>query len=120
MFVQEVKLLLAKAVTTHSLSQVAGETQVMFQTEFRGPLAFFYASWIGPNIKKKISIEMENMLKKAKLLQTFRKTSPAATRLSLTLPLTHAPSTGKRHSPMFSPAQTSASTALSEIHLGKE
>jgi len=53
MFVQKAKLLLAKTVMTHSISQVAGKTQVMFQTEIRGPLAFFFACLIGPTIKKR-------------------------------------------------------------------
>ena len=68
MFVQEAKLFLAKAVMTHSITQVAGRTQVTFQTEILGPLAFFFACLIGRSIKKKIPIEMEEMLKKAKLL----------------------------------------------------
>jgi len=66
MFVQEAKLVLAKVVMIHSISQVAGKTQVTFQTEIREPLAFFFACLIGRSIKKKIPIEMEEMLKKAK------------------------------------------------------
>lgn len=66
MFVQEAKLFLARVVMTHSIAQVAGKTQVTFQTEIRGPLAFFFGCLIGGSIKKKVPIEMEEMLKKAK------------------------------------------------------
>ncbi|MES2345792.1 MAG: SRPBCC family protein [Chlamydiota bacterium] len=68
MFVQEAKLFLAKCVMTHSIDQVVGKTQVTFQTEIRGPLAFFFACLIGPSIKKKIPLEMEEMLKRVKTL----------------------------------------------------
>lgn len=68
MFVQEAKLFLAKVVMTHSVSQVAGKTQVTFQTEILGPLAFIYACLLGRSIKKKIPIEMTEMLKKAEAL----------------------------------------------------
>lgn len=68
MFVQEAKLFLAKVVMIHSISQVAGKTQVTFQTEIRGPLALFFVCLLGRSIKKKIPIEMEEMLKKAKNL----------------------------------------------------
>jgi hypothetical protein len=67
-FVQEASLFLAKAVMTHSITQVDGKTQVTFQTEIRGPLAFFFAYLLGRSIKKKVPIEMEEMLKKAKTL----------------------------------------------------
>ncbi|CCB86472.1 putative uncharacterized protein [Parachlamydia acanthamoebae UV-7] len=69
MFVQEAKLFLARAVMTHSMTQIAGKTQITFQTEIRGPLAFLFACLLGHSIKKKIPIEMEEMLKKAKTLE---------------------------------------------------
>lgn len=65
-FVQEAKLFLAKAVMTHYINEVNGKTQVTVQTEIRGPLSFFYALFIGKSIKKKVPLEMEEMLKKAK------------------------------------------------------
>ena len=68
MFVQEAKLLLAKVVMTHSINQIKGKTQVTFQTEIRGFLAFFFVWFLGKSIKKKIPVEMEEMLKKAKAL----------------------------------------------------
>lgn len=70
MFVQEAKLFFAKAVMTHSLTpQIAGKTQVTFQTEIRGPLAFLYFFMLSRSIKKKIPLEMAEMLKKAKALE---------------------------------------------------
>lgn len=66
-FVQEARLLLAKTIMTHSISEVNGNTQVTFKTEIKGPFAFLYARLIGPSIKKKIPIEMREMLKKAQL-----------------------------------------------------
>ena len=65
MFVQEAKLLLATTVMTHSIAQINGKTQVTFKTEIRGPLALFYACLIGPSIKRKIPLEMAEMLKVA-------------------------------------------------------
>jgi len=65
-FVQEAKLPLAKVVMTHVISQVACKTQVTIQIEICGPLAFFFFLLLGGSIKKKIPIEVEEMLKKAK------------------------------------------------------
>lgn len=65
MFVQEAELLLAKAVMTHVINQVDGKTYVTFQTEIKGPLAFLFVWKIGSSIRKKIPVEMEEMLKKA-------------------------------------------------------
>ncbi|MBT3581465.1 hypothetical protein HN511_04135 [bacterium] len=69
MFVQEAKLSLAKAVMSHFITTVDGKTQVTFQTEIRGPLALLYVCMLGRSIKKKIPLEMEEMLKKAKSLE---------------------------------------------------
>lgn len=63
-FVQETKLFLAKNISIHYISQMDGRTQVTFENEMPGPLAFLYAWMIGPSIKKKIPLEMEQMLKK--------------------------------------------------------
>lgn len=68
MFVQEAELFCAKAVMTHTITQSAGKTYVTFQTEIRGPLAFLFVWKIGNSIKKKIPLEMDAMLKKAKAL----------------------------------------------------
>jgi hypothetical protein len=65
MFVQEAKLPLARVIMTHTISQVAGKTEVTIKTEIRGPLAFFFALLLGRSIKKKIPVEMAEMLKKA-------------------------------------------------------
>ena len=67
-FVQEAKLPLAKVVMTHSINQIDGKTHVTFQTEIRGLLAFFWVWLLSKSIKKKIPLEMEEMLKKAKIL----------------------------------------------------
>ncbi len=66
--VQEAYLSFAKVISYQSMSHDAGKTQVTFQVEIRGPLAFFFACLIGRSIKKKIPIEMEEMLKKTKTL----------------------------------------------------
>lgn len=64
--VQEAYLSFAKVISYQSMSQVAGKTQVTFQVEIRGPLSLFFACMLGRFIKKKIPLEMEEMLKKAK------------------------------------------------------
>lgn len=66
--VQEAYLSFAKVISTQSMSQVAGKTQVTFQVEIRGPLSLFFACIIGRFIKKKIPIEMEEMLKRVHAL----------------------------------------------------
>ena len=68
LFVQEAELVLARAVMTHIISNVAGITQVTFQTEIRGPLALFWVFLLGSSIKKKIPLEMVAMLKKTTAL----------------------------------------------------
>lgn len=68
LFIQEAKLLWAKAVMTHSISLDNGITQVTFQTDIQGPLAFFYSCFIGNSIRKKIPVEMKAMLEKAILV----------------------------------------------------
>jgi hypothetical protein len=65
-FVQEAKLLLAKAVMTHTIAQVSEKTKITFQTEIRGPFSLLYYYLIGSGIKKKVPIEMEEMLKLVK------------------------------------------------------
>lgn len=64
--VQEAYLSFAKVVSYQSMSQVAGKTHVTFQVEIRGPLSFFYVWMLSRFIKKKIPIEMEQMLQVAK------------------------------------------------------
>jgi Polyketide cyclase / dehydrase and lipid transport len=66
-FVQEAKLFLATAVMTHSIVHDSGQAKVTFQTEIRGPLALLYSCFIGDAIKKKVPIEMEEMLKHVRL-----------------------------------------------------
>ncbi len=63
--VQEAYLSFAKVISYQSMSQVAGKTQVTFKVEIRGPLSFFFACMLGRFIKRKIPIEMEEMLKRA-------------------------------------------------------
>ncbi|MBY0109549.1 MAG: SRPBCC family protein [Candidatus Babeliaceae bacterium] len=68
LFVQEAQLPLAKVVMSHFISQMAGKTQVTIQTEVRGPLAFFFYLLLGSSIKKKVPVEVEEMLKRAKTI----------------------------------------------------
>ena len=65
MFVQEAKLFLATAVMTHCINTVNGKTHVTVQTDIRGPLAFFYFWLIGQSIRKKVPLEVKEMLEKA-------------------------------------------------------
>lgn len=67
--VQEAYLSFAKVISYQSMNEVAGKTQVTFQVEIRGPLSFFFACMLGRFIKKKIPIEMEEMLKRAKSIE---------------------------------------------------
>lgn len=63
--VQEAYLSFAKVISYQSMNQVAGRTEVTFQVEIRGPLSFFFACMLGRFIKRKIPIEMDEMLKRA-------------------------------------------------------
>lgn len=63
--VQEAYLSFAKVVSHQSMNQVDGKTQVTFQVEIRGPLSFFFACILSRFIKKKIPVEMEEMVKRA-------------------------------------------------------
>jgi hypothetical protein len=63
--VQEAYLSFAKVISYQSMSHVADKTQVTFQVEIRGPLSFFFACILGRFIKKKIPIEMDEMIKRA-------------------------------------------------------
>lgn len=65
LFVQEAKLFLAKAVMSHYIHSVDGKTYVTVQTDIQGPLALLYTLFIGRSIKKKIPLEMKEMLKRA-------------------------------------------------------
>ena len=67
MFIQETKLFLAKNISKHFITQLDGTTLVTFQNEMHGPLALFYTFLIGSSIRKKIPVEMEEMLKKVKI-----------------------------------------------------
>jgi hypothetical protein len=64
-FVDEAKLLLARIIVTHSLTESDGVTHVTHQIEMKGPFAFFFAYVIGRNMKKNLPIEMEALVKKA-------------------------------------------------------
>ncbi len=63
--VQEAYLSFAKVVSYQSMSQVAGKTRVTFQVEVRGPLSLFYACILGRFVRKKIPMEMEEMIRRA-------------------------------------------------------
>lgn len=74
MFTQEAQLTLARAVMSHFLSESNGKITVTFQTEVCGPLALVWALLIGRDIKKKIPIEMAEMLKVAEQLSKTKTT----------------------------------------------
>lgn len=63
--VQETYLTFAKVVSYNSIKEVAGKTQVTFEVEIRGLLSLFYFWMVGGFMRKKVPIEMEEMLKKA-------------------------------------------------------
>jgi hypothetical protein len=65
-FVQEAKLPLARVIMTHTTNNVDRKTHVTIQTEVRGLFAFFYFILLGRSIKKKVPMEVQEMLKKAK------------------------------------------------------
>jgi hypothetical protein len=67
--VQEAYLSFAKVISYQSMSLIAGKTQVTFQVEIRGPLSFFYTCMLGRFIKKKIPAEMEEMIKRASMVE---------------------------------------------------
>lgn len=64
----EIKLTLARVISSHVLTESKGKTTVTFETEIRGPLAFIWALLIGRSIKKKTPIEMPEMVKIAEKL----------------------------------------------------
>ncbi len=66
--IQEAHLSFAKVVSYQSMTYVKGKTQVTFQVEIRGPLSLFFACMLRRFIKKKIPLEMEEMLKRAEVL----------------------------------------------------
>lgn len=69
LFVQEARLLCAQVIMTHVITTTNnGITEVTFQTDIQGPLAFFYTFLLGRSIRKKIPIEMKAMLEKAILI----------------------------------------------------
>lgn len=67
-FVQEADLFLAKAVMTHSVSNNSGKTSLSFKTEVCGSFAILYYFFIGKSIKKKVQMEMVELLKLAEFV----------------------------------------------------
>lgn len=63
--VQEAYLSFAKVVSYQSMTQLSGRTEVTFQVKIQGPLSFFFACMLGRFIKKKIPIEVREMIKMA-------------------------------------------------------
>lgn len=69
MFVDEAKLVLARIIVSHFLTELNGKTHVTHQIEMTGLLAFFFAIVIGRNMKKTLPQEMVAMVKKAENLK---------------------------------------------------
>lgn len=67
-YIGEVKLFLARFISSHYLSKVNGETQITQQFEINGPLAFLYALHLSYKLKKDLLLEMESLVKKAESL----------------------------------------------------
>ena len=67
--VQETYLSFAKVISYQSMKQIGDKTEVTFEVEIRGLLSFFFACMSGRFIKKKIPLEMEEMLKRALTVQ---------------------------------------------------
>jgi len=68
MFVQEAQLACARVIMSHFLTETGNKTIITFKTEVRGPLAFIWFLLIGRDIKKKLPIEMAELIKKAEAL----------------------------------------------------
>jgi len=67
-FVDEAKLVCARIIVSHSITQSGSKTLVTHQIEMQGPLAFFFAFVIGRGMKKNLPAEMLAMVKKAEKL----------------------------------------------------
>lgn len=65
LFVDESKLIFARIIVSHFITECAGKTQVTHQIEMKGPLAFLFAFLIGRNMKKNLPQEMQALVKKA-------------------------------------------------------
>lgn len=69
MFVNEAKLILACVIFTHFVTELNGETYVTHQIEITGPLAFFFAIVMGPQMRKNLLQEMMELIYKAESLE---------------------------------------------------
>lgn len=67
--VQEAYLSFAKIISYQSMRQIDDKTEVTFEVEVRGPLSLLYAWMLGRFIKKKIPVEMQQMLKRLEILR---------------------------------------------------
>jgi hypothetical protein len=65
MFIDEAKLMLARIIVSHFLTESNGKTYVTHQIEMKGACAFLFAYLIGRHMKKNLAQEMQSMIKKA-------------------------------------------------------
>ncbi|MCH9613379.1 MAG: hypothetical protein SP1CHLAM54_03780 [Chlamydiia bacterium] len=63
LFIQEAYLSFAKVVSNHSMNHSNGVTEVTFRVEIQESSSSFHSQMIGRFIKKKLPLEMEEMLK---------------------------------------------------------
>lgn len=59
----------AKVISHQLMERVGNKTQVTFRIEIRGPLAFLFACFCRRFIQKKLPSEMEEMVRRAKIIQ---------------------------------------------------
>ncbi|MCH9609197.1 MAG: hypothetical protein S4CHLAM45_04190 [Chlamydiales bacterium] len=67
--IQETYLSFAKIVSSQLINQKNGKIEVTFQVAIRGPLSLFYRCLLGKFIKRKIPMEMEEMLKRVQQIE---------------------------------------------------
>ena len=68
LFISDIEIFFARTVSSHLVVESNGKTTVTFTTEIKGILAFFWTYIIGSDVKKKVPIEMLQLVKKAEEL----------------------------------------------------
>ncbi|MFZ0565929.1 MAG: SRPBCC family protein [Chlamydiales bacterium] len=70
-FTAESKLPFTRIIVSHFLREVGEKTEVTYQIEMKGLLAFLFAYLIGRTMKKNLPQEMEAMVKKVESLKNI-------------------------------------------------